>query len=225
LAPNVGLLDQQLALEWVQKNIHLFGGNPSKVTVMGESAGGGSILHQMTAYGDKKKLPFQQVIPQSPAYQPSPGKGTKSLNLTLQIASQLSQQDIASIEDLRKLSFETLYNLNALVVGTAPRSEFIFGPTVDGTFVPDLPTRLLSRERHNNSLNVLVGHKTQEGISFAPPSIRTEARFASYVHCLLPGANSSMINHIYQVLYRQSSMEVMTIPISSEEAQHWLQST
>jgi carboxylesterase type B len=45
---NAGLLDQQFALEWVQQYIHLFGGDPSRVTLMGESAGGGSILHQVT---------------------------------------------------------------------------------------------------------------------------------------------------------------------------------
>ena len=45
---NAGLLDQRFALEWVQQYIHLFGGDKNKVTVFGESAGGGSIEHQIT---------------------------------------------------------------------------------------------------------------------------------------------------------------------------------
>lgn len=46
--PNLGLYDQRFALEWVQKYIHLFGGDCNQVTVIGESAGGGSIMHQIT---------------------------------------------------------------------------------------------------------------------------------------------------------------------------------
>ncbi|KAJ9667826.1 hypothetical protein H2201_002012 [Coniosporium apollinis] len=45
---NAGLYDQRMALEWVRQHVYLFGGDKTRVTVIGESAGGGSIIHHLT---------------------------------------------------------------------------------------------------------------------------------------------------------------------------------
>ena len=54
-ALNAGLLDMNFALQWVQKYASKFGGDPSRVTIAGESAGAAAVLYQSMAYGGKQK--------------------------------------------------------------------------------------------------------------------------------------------------------------------------
>jgi len=61
MVPNAGMWDGLVALEWTQKYIGHFGGDPSRITAMGESAGGGIIEFLITARGGSGPLPFQRV--------------------------------------------------------------------------------------------------------------------------------------------------------------------
>ena len=54
-ALNAGLLDMNFALQWVQQYASKFGGDPNRVTIAGESAGGAAVLYQSMAYGGKQK--------------------------------------------------------------------------------------------------------------------------------------------------------------------------
>src|SRR4029078_6814524 len=77
-APNVGMLDLVLALEWVRDNIAAFGGDPSRVTIVGQSGGGGKVSTLM-AMPSAKGL-FHRAVVMSGSFPPA-SRGTASRDI------------------------------------------------------------------------------------------------------------------------------------------------
>lgn len=196
---NIALYDQRFALEWVQKYIHLFGGDKNRVTVLGESAGGGSIMHQITAYGGLKgKAPFQQAVPQSPGWTPiqsnveTENMYRKFLNLT----------NTNSLAELRALPSADLIRANAQQVAyDSGYGSYTYGPVVDGNFVPLQPGQLLAQGRFDKDVRVMVGHNAQEGALFTPPYIRTEADLTAQLRVAFKYSPLESLQYIQQTLY------------------------
>lgn len=123
--PNAGLYDERLALEWIQRHIAKFGGDPSRVTVMGVSAGGGSITMQLTAYGRAIRPPFAQIIAQSPAWEP--GTKTPAVEEDL-LDTFLSLLNVSSVEEARLLPSNALIDANYVLVASRPYGAGVLGP-------------------------------------------------------------------------------------------------
>jgi para-nitrobenzyl esterase len=160
---NRGVLDWLAALEWVQRNIASFGGDPGRVTVAGQSAGGVAAL-LLTTLPRSTGL-FRAAIPMSGSVFP-PAPADAARRLTDRVAEQLGIS--ATLDDFAAVTPDAL--VAAQVAATAWPDASVadrfsgglsFFPLVDGDVVPDAPMRAIAAGV-DSALPLLIGTTSEE---------------------------------------------------------------
>jgi acetylcholinesterase len=119
-----------------------------------------------------------------------------------QIYNQLLQlNNCTSLQDLRQVPTALIMQSNIAQISEANYGGFVYGPVVDGDFVPALAGQLLAQGRFDKSLRVMVGHNSDEGLVFTSPYVQTEDLFEEYFRTSFPGVSSAVVNYLAQQLY------------------------
>lgn len=204
---NAGLLDQHYSLEWVQKYIHLFGGDKTRVTIAGESAGGGSVMLQAMAYGGTEGTKyFENGIAASPylpmqyeynGWQPSQAYYSFAMHAGCFPGRAYGNTSQTIFQCLVEKDSITLQNASFIVSGSGTFGTWAFLPVTDGDFVRDRPSRQLTSGNVNGK-RVMSGNNANEGVGFTIQNITTEKAFEDWLKLQFPMFNESDLKAILE---------------------------
>lgn len=157
---NFGSLDQQAGLKWVVRNIRAFGGDPEKITIAGQSAGGGSVLSQMACPANKGL--FRSAVIMSAMIRNPYEKSGFGIPKTLKEAEKngmdfLGYLGVSTIEEARELDAFYIRDKYAKYRETFP----YMGPAVDDRFCFGDPLALFLQGK-SADVPVMAGNTEDE---------------------------------------------------------------
>ncbi|KZP26483.1 alpha beta-hydrolase [Athelia psychrophila] len=195
-ALNAGLLDQNLALQWVRAHIYKFGGDLAKVTIWGESGAGGVYQH-IVAHGGQTSPPLFRAAMTSSTALPPQYLGDAPILATIynQVASGAGCANATdTFTCLVASPAATLSTVGNDVVVGGFFGTFTFGPVIDGTFIVERPTDTLKKGLHNGDVLLSVTN-SYEGRDFVDtsPAVTNITQFAQDVFPLLTPAQMTAV--------------------------------
>jgi para-nitrobenzyl esterase len=189
---NYAVLDQILALQWIQNNISNFGGDPSKVMIFGESAGGvnvGNLLTTPLANGLFQRACIQSASPVLNDYNDSKNKGVAYVdNFT---TTGTNAQKIAY---LRTLDADSLmfFTSSPLAGGAVQMS---WQPVVDNIVFDDYPIRVF-QSGNFNKVPLMIGSNSEE-MSLSAPQIVLPFMVTALINSKVPTAYQAQALALY----------------------------
>ena len=196
---NYGLLDQNMAIKWVNENISNFGGDPSNITIFGESAGSMSVcLHMIMPISIGL---FKRVIMQSGPCTNTKYSNDNLGNLLLPNLNYnywkhngekwMKELGCRDIKCMRELPAET-------IIKYMKKEKIYLYPTVDGYIIPDDPINMFKTGNYHKS-DVLIGTNSNEGTLWAAEYIYMKIEEYKYMFNYLFPIDSNLILEMYSI--------------------------
>ncbi|KAF2470691.1 alpha/beta-hydrolase [Lindgomyces ingoldianus] len=177
---NNGLKDQRQLLKWVKTHIRQFGGDPDHVTLGGASAGGGSVVLHLTAYGGRDDKLFNAAVAESQAFPPLRTVKDSQFQYD-ELLKQTGCKDLKCMRDMDAVQFQkAVRSINMPFPGGKEAPMWFWNPTLDYDFIGNYTYNEI-KAGHLVKVPTIFGDDTNEGTQFIPDEVTSMSKAEQFV--------------------------------------------